>query len=71
MANREKMDAVKVSIFLGSKVMGDGDCSYEIKRLLLLGRKTMMKLDSDLKSRDITLLPTSKLLFSPSSHVPM
>ena len=56
MANREKMDTVTDLIFLGSKVMGDGDCSYEIKRLLLLGRKPMMKLDSNLKSRDITLL---------------
>ena len=69
MANREKMDTVTDLIFLGSKVMGDGDCSYEIKRLLLLGRKPMMKLDSNLKSRDITLPSTSKLFFSPSSHV--
>jgi len=43
-------------IFLGSKITTDGDCSHEIKRPLLLGRKTMTNLDSTLKSRDITLL---------------
>ena len=43
-------------IFLGSKITVDGDCSYEIKRHLLLGRKAMATLDSILKSRDITLL---------------
>jgi len=43
-------------IFLGSKITADGDCSYEIKRCLLLGRKAMTNLDSVLKSRDITLL---------------
>ena len=42
-------------IFLGSKITADGDCSHEIKRRLLLGRKAMIKLDSILKSRDITL----------------
>ena len=42
-------------IFLGSKITADGDCSYEIKRYLLLGRKAMTNLDSILKSRDITL----------------
>ena len=42
-------------IFLGSKITADGDCSHEIKRCLLLGRKVMTKLDSLLKSRDITL----------------
>ena len=42
-------------IFLGSKITADGDCSHEIKRYLLLGRKAMIKLDSVLKSRDITL----------------
>ena len=46
------------SIFLGSQITADGDCSQEIKRHLLLGRKTMTNLDSMLKSRDITL-PTS------------
>ena len=43
-------------IFLGSKITTDGDCSYEIKRRLLLGRKVMTKLDSIFKSRDIPLL---------------
>ena len=42
-------------IFLGSKIIADGDCSHEIKRYLLLGRKVMINLDSILKSRDITL----------------
>ena len=42
-------------IFLGSKITGDGDCSHEIKRRLLLGRKAMTNLDSVLKSRDVTL----------------
>ena len=42
-------------IFLGSKITADGDCSHEIKRCLLLGRKAMIKLGSILKSRDITL----------------
>ena len=44
-----------MTIFLGSKVIADGDCRHEIKRLLLLGRKAMTNLDSILKSRDITL----------------
>ena len=44
-------------IFLGSKITADGDCNHEIKRLLLLGRKAMINLDSILKSRDI-ILPT-------------
>ena len=43
-------------IFLGSKITADGDCSHEVKRRLLLGRKAMTNLDSILKSRDITLL---------------
>ena len=43
-------------IFLGSKITADGDCSHEIKKLLLLGRKVMTNLDIILKSRDITLL---------------
>ena len=42
-------------IFLGSKIIADGDCSHEIKRYLLLGRKAMANIDSVLKSRDITL----------------
>ena len=49
-------------IFLGSKVTADGDCSHEIKRRLLLGRKVMINLDSILKSRDITLRPKVHLV---------
>ena len=57
MANRwEKVEAVRDFIFLGSKITADGDCSHELERCLLLGRKAMMNLDSILKSRDITLL---------------
>ena len=55
MANREKMERVTDFIFLGSKITADSDCSHEIKRRLLLGRKVMTNLDSILKSRDITL----------------
>ena len=56
MANRwETMETVTDFIFLGSKITADGDCSHEIKRCLLLGRKVMTNLDSILKSRDITL----------------
>ena len=51
----EKVEEVADFIFLGSKVTADGDCSHEIKRCLLLGKKTMTNLDSTLKSRDITL----------------
>ena len=54
----ETMETVTDFIFLGSKITADGDCSHEIKRCLLLGRKTMTNLDSILKSRDITL-PTN------------
>ena len=50
-----KMETLTGFIFLGSKITADGDCSHEIKRLLLLGRKAMSSLDSILKSRDITL----------------
>ena len=50
------METLTVFYFLGSKVTADGDCSHEIKRHLLLGRKVTTKLDSILKSRDITLL---------------
>ena len=52
----ETMETVTDFIFLGSKITADGDCSHEIKRCLLLGRKVMTNLDSILKSRDITLL---------------
>ena len=51
----EKVEAVTGFIFLGSKITEDSDCSHEIKRLMLLGRKAMANLDSILKSRDITL----------------
>ena len=57
MANRwETLETVADFIFLGSKITADGDCSHEIKRRLLLGRKVMTNLDSILKSRDIILL---------------
>ena len=49
------METVRDFIFLGSKIIADGDCSHEIQRCLLLGRKAMTNLDSILKSRDITL----------------
>ena len=51
----ETMETVRDFLFLGSKITADGDCSYEIKRLLLLGGKALTNLDSILKSRDITL----------------
>jgi len=51
----ETMETVSDFIFLGSKITADGDCSHEIKRRLLLGRKVMTNLDGMLKSRDITL----------------
>ena len=53
--NGETVETVTDFIFLGSKITADGDCSHEIKRHLLLGRKVMTNLDSILKSRDITL----------------
>ena len=57
----EKIETVTDFIFLGSKSTADGECSHEIKRHLLLGRKAMTNLDSVLKSRDITL-PTKVLV---------
>ena len=51
----ETMETVADLIFLGSKITADGDCSHDIKKCLLLGRKVMTNLDSILKSRDITL----------------
>ena len=51
----ERVETVSDFIFLGSKITADGDCSHEIKRRLLLGRKAMINLDSIFKSRDITL----------------
>ena len=53
--NGDTMETVTDFIFLGSKITADGDCSHEIKRRLLLGRKVMTNLDSIFKSRDITL----------------
>ena len=68
----ETMETVTDFIILGSKITADGDCSHEIKRHLLLGRKAMTNIDSILKKRDITL-PTKvcvvrTIVFS-SSHV--
>ena len=57
----ETMETVTDFIFLGSKIIADGDCSHEIKRLLFLGRKAMTNLDRILKNRDITL-PTNVAL---------
>ena len=54
----ETMETVSDFIFLGSKIMANGDCSHEVKRRLLLGRKVMTNIDSIIKSRDITL-PTN------------
>ena len=64
----ETIEIVTDFIFLGSKITADGDCSHEIKRCLLLGRKAMTNLDSVLKSRDIALptkVPLVKALFFP------
>ena len=60
----ETMETVSDFIFLSSKITTDGDCSHEIKRHLLLGRKVMTNLDSVFKSRDITL-PTKVRLVKP------
>ena len=68
----ETVEAKTDFIFLGSKIIADGDCSHEMKRHLLLGRNTMTNLDSLLKSRDTTL-PTNvhlvKAMVFSSSHV--
>ena len=58
----ETVETVSDFIFLGSKITADGDCSHEIKRCLLLGRKVMTNLESILKSRDITLPTTVRLV---------
>ena len=55
-------ETVREFLFLGSKITADGDCSHEIKRRLLLGKKAMTNLDSILKSRDITLLTKVRLV---------
>ena len=58
----ETVETMTNFIFLGSKITADGDCSHEIKRLLLLGRKVMTNLDSILKSRDVTLSTKVRLV---------
>ena len=58
----ETVETVSAFIFWGSKITADGDCSHEIKRRLLLGRKVMSNLDSILKSRDIILLTKVRLV---------
>ena len=68
----ETMETVTDFLFLGSKITADGECSHEIKRPLLLGRKAMTNLDSILKRRDITLPTKSylvKAIFFPVSYV--
>ena len=70
----ETMEIVTNFIFLGSKITAEGDCSHEIKRCLLLGRKAMTNLDSILKSRDVTLstkVHLVKAMVFPVSHVRM
>ena len=60
--DEEKMETVIDFMFLGSKIIANGDCSHKIKKHLLLGRKAMTNLDSILKSRDITLLTKVSLV---------
>ena len=60
--NGETMETVTDFFFLGSKITADGDCSHEIKRCLLLGRKAMTNLDTVLKNRDITLLTKVRIV---------
>ena len=67
----ETVEAVSDFIFFGSKITADGDCSHEIKRRLLLGRKVMTNLDSIFKSRDITLLTKVCLVKAMVSPVVM
>ena len=72
MANRWGNNGNKDFIFLDFKITADADCSHEIKRRLLLGRKAMTNLDSILKSKEVTLLtkiPISQSYGFPSSHV--
>ena len=66
----ETMETVRGFIVLGSKITADGECSHEIKRCLLLGRKALNKLDSVLKSRDITL-PTKVCLVKAMVVLPV
>ena len=67
----ETVETVADSIFVGSKITADGDCSHEIKRCLLLGRKVMTNLDSIIKNRDITLPTKVRLVNSMVSPVVM
>ena len=72
--DEETMETVTYFIFLGSKITADGDCSHEIKRCLLLGRKAITNLDNILKSRDISLqtkVHLVKAMVFSSSHVQM
>ena len=64
----EKMETVTDFIFLGSIITADGDCSHEIKRHFLLGRKAMTSLDSILKSRDITLPTKVRIVANWCGH---
>ena len=69
--NGETMETVTDFIFLGSNITADGDCSHDIKRFLLFGRKAMTNLDSTLKSRDITLPTKVHLVKAMVSQVVM
>ena len=65
MANRRgKVETVTDFLFMGSRIIAGGDCSHEIRRCLLLGRKAMTNLDSVLKSRDVTLLTKVHLVIA-------
>ena len=66
--DRETVETVADFIFLGSKITADGDCSHEIKKRLLLGRKVMTNLESIFKSRDITLLTKVRLVKAVYCH---
>ena len=65
----ETVETVADFIFLGSKITADSDCSHEIKRRLLLGRKVMTNLDSILKSRDITILKSRDITLSTKVRI--
>ena len=70
--DQEKVGAMTDFIFMGSKITADGDCSHEIRRHLLLGKKAMTNLDRVLKSRDITLLTKVRIVKAMgffSSHI--
>ena len=69
--DEEAMETVKDYIFLGSKITAGGDCSHEIKRCLLLGRKAITNLNNILKSRDITLLTKVRIVKAVASPIVM